>query len=281
MHYYQFNIGDYAKSTLHLSILEDLAYRRLLDRYYDTEKPLEADLTKLCRFIRMGSYEKETQQILDEFFSLTQKGWIQKRVQKELGAYSAKADAARANGKLGGRPKKTQSVNLANPTLTQEKAKQETLTIKQETINKEILIPVGINAVAWNEWIAYRQSKKKKVSKAAAAKQFKLLANHALDVQQEIINQSIQNDYQGLFEPKGNSNGSYQQANQPNRKLSVVERTKLANEERERARQARAGYGSTLAAATGNLRPPVEQPIRCDNSRELGSVIDGSFSRAD
>ena len=134
MHYYQFNIGDYAKSTLHLSPLEDLAYRRLLDRYYDTEKPLEADITKLCRFIRMGSYETETQQILDEYFSITQKGWIQKRVQKELGAYSAKADAARANGKLGGRPKKTQSVILANPELTQEKAKQEPLTIKHKPI---------------------------------------------------------------------------------------------------------------------------------------------------
>jgi uncharacterized protein YdaU (DUF1376 family) len=136
MHYYQFNIGDYAKSTLHLSLLEDLAYRRLLDRYYDTEKPLEADITKLCRFIRMGSYETETQQVLDEFFSLTQKGWIQKRVAKELGQYSAKADSARANGKKGGRPKKTQSVNLANPDLTQPKAKQEPLTIKQEPIKE-------------------------------------------------------------------------------------------------------------------------------------------------
>ena len=134
MHYYQFNIGDYAKSTLHLSLIEDLAYRRLLDRYYDTEKPLETDLTKLCRFIRLGSYEKETQQVLDEFFSLTQKGWIQKRVQKELGSYSAKAESARANGKKGGRPKKTQPVILANPPLTQEKAKQEPLTIKQEPL---------------------------------------------------------------------------------------------------------------------------------------------------
>ncbi len=137
MHYYNFNIGDYIKSTQHLSLLEDLAYRRLLDRYYDTEKPLEADVKKLCRFIRMSDYEKETQAILDEFFSLTKNGWIQKRVKKELDAYSRKADAARANGKKGGRPKKTQSVNLANPEETQSKAKQETINNKQETINIE------------------------------------------------------------------------------------------------------------------------------------------------
>ncbi|NDH69342.1 MAG: DUF1376 domain-containing protein, partial [Gammaproteobacteria bacterium] len=33
MHYYQFHIGDYKSHTHHLSLLEDLAYRRLLDFY--------------------------------------------------------------------------------------------------------------------------------------------------------------------------------------------------------------------------------------------------------
>ncbi len=138
MHYYQFNIGDYAKSTLHLSQIEDLVYRRLLDRYYDTEKPLDSDINKLCRFIRMSDYKKETQQVLEEFFSLTQKGWIQKRVQRELGVYSAKAETARANGKKGGRPKKTQSVLSGNPELTQEKAKQEPLTNNHKPIDKDM-----------------------------------------------------------------------------------------------------------------------------------------------
>ena len=195
--------------------------------------------------------------------------------------YQKIVERNKINGPKGGRPKNPKeptglSRNPKKPRKADSGSKSDS-----DSGSKEILIPVGINAVAWNEWIAYRQSKKKKVSKAAAAKQFKLLANHALDVQQQIINQSIQNDYQGLFEPKGNSNGSYQQTNQPSRKLSVVERTKLANEERERARQAREGYGSPLAEASGNIRPPIEQPIRGDNSRELGTVIDGSFSRAD
>ena len=135
MHYYQFNIGDYAKSTMHLSMIEDLAYRRLLDLYYDTEKPLEPDVKKLCRLIRLSSHENETHQILSEFFNLTKKGWIQKRVQKELTAYSRKATAARDNGKKGGRPKKTQSVNLANPELTQSKAKQEPLNINHKPLS--------------------------------------------------------------------------------------------------------------------------------------------------
>ena len=137
MHYYQFNIGDYMKSTRHLTALEDIAYRRLLDLYYDTEKPLVDDIEKLSRLIVMSEYKKETQQILSEFFQLTQKGYVQKRVQRELSAYSAKADTARANGKLGGRPKKTQLVNSANPELTRLKAKQEPLTINQEPLTKD------------------------------------------------------------------------------------------------------------------------------------------------
>ena len=39
MHYYSFNIGDYASHTRHLTAIEDLAYRRLLDLYYLHEQP--------------------------------------------------------------------------------------------------------------------------------------------------------------------------------------------------------------------------------------------------
>ena len=69
-----------------------------------------------------------------------------------------------------------------------------------------IEIPAEINPDAWNEWIKYRKEKKKTVSQAAAKKQFKLLSNYAFDIQQKIIDQSIQNDYQGLFEPKADVN---------------------------------------------------------------------------
>jgi len=134
MHYYQFNIGDYAKSTKYLDPMEDLIYRRLLDICYDTEKPLPNSIDKITKLVGLKNNTIETQAILNEYFKLTKNGYIQKRVNKELSKYRAKADSARVNGKKGGRPKKTQSVNLANPPLTQSKAKQEPITNNHKPI---------------------------------------------------------------------------------------------------------------------------------------------------
>jgi len=88
---------------------------------------------------------------------------------------------------------------------------------KKKNDKKEILIPIGINELSWSEWTTYRKAKKKPVSKIAADKQFKLLLNYDLDQQSVIINQSIQNDYQGLFEPKING-----YTNQPSQEFTPI-----------------------------------------------------------
>jgi uncharacterized protein YdaU (DUF1376 family) len=129
MHYYQFNIGDYAAHTRHLSLLEDLAYRRLLDLYYSSEKPLITDIKKLARLLIMTGNESEIRQVLEDFFRLSDHGYIQNRVDDEIAKYHAKADSARSNGKKGGRPKKP----TANPRESGSKAKQETGTTNHET----------------------------------------------------------------------------------------------------------------------------------------------------
>jgi uncharacterized protein YdaU (DUF1376 family) len=149
MHYYQFNIGDYAKSTKHLTLLEDLAYRRLLDIYYDTEKPLTSNVKQLARIAGMSEYIDEINNVLSDFFTETEEGFTQKKTACEIEAYQAKAGTARVNGKLGGRPKKThpepketQSVNSANPDETGLKPNYKPLTINQEplTNNQELSV---------------------------------------------------------------------------------------------------------------------------------------------
>ncbi len=143
MHYYQFNIGDYAKATRHLSNLEDLAYRRLMELYYDTEKPLPNDVKKLARLVNMRKNQVEVESILDDFFYLSDEGYRQNRIEKELAKYHRNADVARVNGKKGGRPRKPSKNPVGfenkpnpNPAESQSKANHKPITINQEPITK-------------------------------------------------------------------------------------------------------------------------------------------------
>lgn len=87
MHYYQFNIGDYASHTRHLNLLEDLAYRRLLDIYYLQERPLNTGIASVARQINMRDHETEVKAVLEEFFELTEEGWINRRADQEIAKY--------------------------------------------------------------------------------------------------------------------------------------------------------------------------------------------------
>jgi len=151
MHYYQFNIGDFSLHTNHLTLEEEAVYRRLLDFYYDTELPIPIETQPVIRRLRLGLKSAIVDVILQEFFVKEADGWHNSRADSEIAAYHAKADAARLNGKKGGRPRnigfKTQSVILANPDLTQQKPKQELLTKKQELLTTKGFIKPSLDQV--------------------------------------------------------------------------------------------------------------------------------------
>ena len=182
MHYYQFNIGDYAKATRHLTNLEDLAYRRLIELYYDTEKPLENEPKKLARLINMRENIAEIEAVLSDFFVLSEAGFYQSRIESEIEKFHAKADSARVNGKKGGRPKKpkqnptetqakpkkTQPVKSANPEKSGSKANQEPRTKNQEPITNVLapLLKIGMSESQAIDCQAIR-TKNAKTAKAA------------------------------------------------------------------------------------------------------------------
>lgn len=173
MHYYNFNIGDYIKHTMHLTLEEDLAYRRLLDMYYDTEAPIPTDIPRVSRRLRMGSDIVES--VLNEFFELTEEGYRNRRADAEIAEYHEYIDKQRANGKLGGRPKKTQRKPTANPTKTQvEPKKSLNRNHKPENIPKEIntsttqkkrasdvtVCPENVERQVWEDFLATRKAKR-------------------------------------------------------------------------------------------------------------------------
>lgn len=101
-----------------------------------------------------------------------------------------------------------ESISTESKTKTYhvEKALNRYMPIKQalKPRSVELEVPEGINVDAWNEWVDYRKNEKKKtITKAAASKQFRLLLGYTKEQQQQVIDISIQNDYQGLFPIKG------------------------------------------------------------------------------
>lgn len=126
MNYYERHLGDYAKDTGHLSILEHGAYTLLLDRYYSTEAGIpETQAFRLAR-ARTPEEREAVEVVLAEFFELIDGVWINRRADEEIQKAKVRIEAAKENGRKGGRPKK-------NPTETQEKPTGFSLGYVSET----------------------------------------------------------------------------------------------------------------------------------------------------
>lgn len=101
MNWYKRYMGDYAKDTAGLKMIEHGAYGLLLDHYYSKESPLPADMQEIYRIAR--AFERWEQnavdRVLEKFFYLTASGYKQKRTEAELSKYEKAAEASRANGK--------------------------------------------------------------------------------------------------------------------------------------------------------------------------------------
>ena len=126
MHYYQFNIGDYLSHTKHLDVMEDLAYRRLLDLYYLHERPLNSGIASVARQIGMRDQETEVKTVLEEFFHLSDDGWINQRADKEIKHFHSKIDQASRAGKASAERRMS-----ARSTDVQLTNKQEPITNNQ------------------------------------------------------------------------------------------------------------------------------------------------------
>jgi uncharacterized protein YdaU (DUF1376 family) len=117
VNYYERYCGDYARDTGHLSLQEHGAYTVMLDTYYATETPLPADYKALYRICRaMGAKEQEAvRTVADQFFPLAADGFRHNaKADKLIAEARPRIDAARENGKKGGRPR-TRQVSSQNP----------------------------------------------------------------------------------------------------------------------------------------------------------------------
>ena len=154
MIWYKFHLGDYITHTTHLSDAEDLAYRRLLDLYYMSEKPIPLDTDAVSRRIRLDL--DITESVLNEFFEKTPEGYRNVRCDAEVEKYQQRVETNRSLGLRGGRPKKTESVSESKPNDNPKK-----IQIQKE--NKDISSQATRFGDFWSAWPA----SKRKVGKGA------------------------------------------------------------------------------------------------------------------
>jgi len=198
MHFYKFHIGDYMSHTRHLSLLEDLAYRRLLDFYFLHEQPIKH--RDAARQIGMREHEEDVLTVLNEFFLSTDNGFVNPRANKEIQEYKAHQGTSaygafiRDNQSLKSVVQKDVYIqHFTNGTLdtyintlrTQDVPIMSTSSIHDATTNHKPLTtnhkpikntativapPEGVSDSVWQEFKSLRKAKKAPITQRAIDK---------------------------------------------------------------------------------------------------------------
>jgi uncharacterized protein YdaU (DUF1376 family) len=147
--------------------MEHYIYRTLIDWYYLDEKQIPKETQSVMRRLGLGLDGLPLlQNVLSDFFIETENGYKHERIHQEIEHYQERANIARVNGTKGGRPKgsskkprKTQSVNFANP----EKPSQK-LTNNHKPITNNINKPESVSEDVWNDFLNHRKTRKSAVT---------------------------------------------------------------------------------------------------------------------
>ena len=166
MHYYQHHIGDYRKDTNHLTLLEHGIYRQLLDLYYISEKPLDANALRLI-CARTDEEQALAMQMLNEFFIKKGEKYYHSRCDNEIELYHGKKTKAKASAEI--RWSKNKDLQDANALRTNSEgnANHKPLTINHKPLtNIKPLRTKVLDNYFEDFWYKYP----KKVGKDAAIK---------------------------------------------------------------------------------------------------------------
>jgi uncharacterized protein YdaU (DUF1376 family) len=183
MNYYPFHIGDFRSGTVNMSRQARWIYRDMLDFYYDAEKPLPLDIDVLCHEIGIESEEetKIVERLLRFKFVKTDDGYRNEVCDRVITDYHQKAEQAKANGRLGGRPKKadanqnkpsglaagSEQDSIGKQPESGSQANQEPITSNQKPIKNKKTSPTASADVVeiFEHWRSVMVSPKSKLDK--------------------------------------------------------------------------------------------------------------------
>jgi uncharacterized protein YdaU (DUF1376 family) len=154
VNFYPFHIGDYISHTSHLTDEEDLAYRRMIDLYYQTEEPFR-DTAKLARKVR-SSFEI-VGSLLHEFFVQENGAWHNKRADVEIAKYKAMKDGGRKGAALRWHKGSDSLPNTPPNHSPMQTKNQEPLTKNHIKTTPKVVTPEGVSDDLWNDFLIYRK----------------------------------------------------------------------------------------------------------------------------
>lgn len=170
MKFYKRFPGDITIKTGDLTLVEFGAYDRLLDHYYAKEQPIDPTRIYIVTRCQTAADRGAVDRVLAEYWTLTDAGWVQERADEMIAEALPKIEAARENGKKGGRPvgagKKPTGLIPGTQDVTQtpdsEKASQS--QNKKEKVSKPSAShpPAGGKGARFNDfWLAWPKNERK------------------------------------------------------------------------------------------------------------------------
>jgi uncharacterized protein YdaU (DUF1376 family) len=148
---------------MHLTLLEHGCYRQLLDQYYLNEEPLPLDLTRLFRLINARTDDEQIaiKNIIADFFTETESGFIHSRCDLEIQYFHARLDTAIKAGKASAEKR--------------AKANERSTSVQRsfnQPITNNLITNNQLNTIVQNDFDLFWNNYPKKTGKEAARKSF-------------------------------------------------------------------------------------------------------------
>lgn len=174
MHYYKRNLGDYAKKTGRLTMLQHGAYTLLIDSCYDREAFPTLEQAIEWTWASNEAEIDAVKFVLSRFFTLDKDGcYVQDRILQELLHYHANADTNKRIAIEREAKRKNKSTNreqvVDEPTPNHKPLtnNQEPITINQKPKRESATVvacPLDVSEQVWQDWLSLRKAKKAAVT---------------------------------------------------------------------------------------------------------------------
>jgi uncharacterized protein YdaU (DUF1376 family) len=209
---------DWATDTAHLSDSEYAIYHRLLTHYYKTQKPLLANATSLLRVCLAFTSDQQAamSSVLSQFFVLKGENYHNKRADSELEKMISISKERRLVGRKGGLAKARNLLEqkaYQNPTHPQphiQPQSQEEKSKSKATPSELFILPEWIPTESWDGYVEMRKKIRAPLTDRAARlalAELEKLKNQGYSPR-GVLDQSVLNDWRGLFPIKANGNGA-------------------------------------------------------------------------